>query len=223
MANAGRENLNATHASKYDTKQDASAVDEVALLETLGLGATSVVVDMGAGTGQFAMAVAPRCRKVVAVDVSPVMLAPLRSKLAGSALGNVDIVEAGFLTYEHAGPPADFVYSRWALHHLPDFWKAVALARVRRFTATGGVVRLCDVVFNFPADQAEARLEAWCASLGDAAEDAWGRGDLEEHVRDEHSTFTWLLEAMIERAGFRIERANYSADGIFADYVARAT
>ena len=46
--------------------------------------------------------------------------------------------------------------------------------------------------------------------------------DLEEHIRDEHSTFTWLLEPMMERSGFQIEDAVYSRDGIFARYVARA-
>jgi hypothetical protein len=50
----------------------------------------------------------------------------------------------------------------------------------------------------------------------------WTRADIEEHIRDENSTFTWLLEPMIERSGFRIEAADYSADGIFARYVARA-
>src|SRR5215475_7731072 len=52
------------------------------------------------------------------------------STLAERGLGNVEVLRAGFLSYEHAGPPADFVYSRYALHHLPDFWKAVALARL---------------------------------------------------------------------------------------------
>jgi hypothetical protein len=41
-------------------------------------------------------------------------------------------------------------------------------------------------------------------------------------VRDEHSTYTWLLEPMIERCGFEIERASYSDDRIFARYVLRA-
>jgi hypothetical protein len=50
---------------------------------------------------------------------------------------------------------------------------------------------------------------------------SWPRGELEEHVRDEHSTFTWLLEPMIHRAGFAIERSELSADGIFAKYVVR--
>ena len=46
---------------------------------------------------------------------------------------------------------------------------------------------------------------------------------MEEHVRDEHSTFTWLLEAMFERTGFTIESADYSDDGFDARYLLRAT
>ena len=40
-------------------------------------------------------------------------------------------------------------------------------------------------------------------------------------MRDEHSTFTWLLEPMIVRAGFAIEVASYSDDRFFARYVLR--
>ncbi|MFW6090531.1 MAG: class I SAM-dependent methyltransferase, partial [Actinomycetota bacterium] len=69
--------------------------------------------------------------------------------------------------------------------------------------------------------EAEERIESWCATAGTDVESDWSRAELEEHVRDEHSTFTWLLEPMLERAGFRIDDAGYSADGIFAWYVAR--
>ena len=54
-------------------------------------------------------------------------------------------------------------------------------------------------------------------------EGGWSRAELEEHVRDEHSTFAWLLEPMIRRSGFEIEDAEYSEDAVFAKYVARAT
>ena len=67
------------------------------------------------------------------------------------------------------------------------------------------------------------RIEAWCATGGDDVEADWSRAELEEHVRDEHSTFTWLLEPMIERAGFEIDQVEHSADGMFARYVARAS
>jgi hypothetical protein len=53
--------------------------------------------------------------------------------------------------------------------------------------------------------------------------DEWTRADLEEHVRDEHSTFTWLLEPLLDRAGFTIADATYSDNQIFAQYLLRAT
>ena len=56
--------------------------------------------------------------------------------------------------------PADFVYSRYALHHLPDFWKSMALQNLRRTVRTGGILRLWDVVFSFEPAEAEDRIEA---------------------------------------------------------------
>jgi len=222
LEHAGRENLDAGHVARYDGKEDADAAAELALLQELGLGRGSLVVELGPGTGQFTLAVAQQCSRVIAVDVSPPMLRRLREKAAELRLDNLEIVHAGFLTYEHAGPPADFAYSRFALHHLPDFWKALALDRLRRVVRPGGVVRLWDVVYGFAPSEAEERLEAWCATAGDEVEGEWSRAELEEHVRDEHSTFTWILEPMIERAGFEIEAAEHSDDGIFAKYVLRA-
>lgn len=222
VASAGRENLDAEHVARYDGKEDADAAAEVALLQSLGLSAESVVVEIGTGTGQFALVAAPVCARVVAVDVSPVMLELLRSKTAAAGADNVEVIQAGFLTYEHHGEPADVVYTRYALHHLPDAWKAIALVRMRRMLRTGGLLRLWDVVYDFPADQAAERLEAWCATGGDVVEGEWSRAEYEEHVRDEHSTFTWLLEPMITRAGFAIEAAEHSEDGIFAKYMLRA-
>jgi SAM-dependent methyltransferase len=223
VTSAGRENLDVAHVERYDGKMDARALDEVALLRSSGLRGSSVVVDLGSGTGQFALAVAPTCRRVVAVDVSPVMIERLRSTVDEAAINNVEVVAAGFLTYEHTGDPADIVYSRYALHHLPDFWKVVALRQVHRMLRAGGVFRLWDVAYNFDVDEAHNRIEAWCAPFGDEVEGDWARWELEEHVRDEHSTFTWLLEAMIERTGFAIESADYSDDGFDAKYLLRAT
>jgi ubiquinone/menaquinone biosynthesis C-methylase UbiE len=222
LVTAGRENLDPAHVARYDAKEDAGADREVAALVAGGLSSDATVVDLGAGTGQLTLAIAAHVRRVVAVDVSPVMLDRLRAKVAAAGATNVECVHAGFLTYEHAGAPADLVYSRYALHHLPDFWKAVALARMAAMTAPGGALRLWDVVFGFDVGEAPAALERWFASAPDTGVDAdWTRAELEEHVRDEHSTFTWLLEPMIEHAGFTIESARYSDDQIFARYLCR--
>lgn len=222
-ASAGRENLDPDHIARYDDKEDADAEAEVRLLATRGLGRESVVVDLGAGTGQFTLAAAPMCSRVIAVDISPVMLQLLASKVRTQGLSNVELVNAGFLTYVHEGPPADVVYTRFALHHLPDFWKAVALDRVHGLLRSGGVLRLLDVVYSFELGAAEELIEAWCSTGGPDMESGWARDELEEHVRTEHSTFSWLLEPMLARTGFEVEDVAYSADGILARYVARAT
>jgi ubiquinone/menaquinone biosynthesis C-methylase UbiE len=192
------------------------------LQDTGALHPASTVVDIGAGTGQFALAAAGACERVVAVDVSPVMLARLAAKAKLEAPDNLELVSAGFLSYEHSGPPADVVYSRYALHHLPDFWKAIALCRVADMLRPGGVLRLWDAVYHFEPREAEARIDGWIAdTLTAENEHGWTRAELAEHVRDEHSTYTWLLEAMVERAGFEITDARFSRSGIFARYLCR--
>jgi SAM-dependent methyltransferase len=147
----------------------------------------------------------------------------LRRKRDDAGLGNLEIAAAGFLTYDHTGDRADVVYSRYALHHLPDFWKVMALRRVRDMLRPGGIFRLWDVAYHFDPDEADERVEAWCAPYGNEVEGDWARWELEEHVRDEHSTFTWLLETMFDRTGFGIEAADYSDDGFDARYVLRTT
>ena len=68
------------------------------------------------------------------------------------------------------------------------------------------------------------RVQQWRSTLPVEASNRgeWVQADIDEHVRDEHSTFTWLLEPMLERCGFRVDKAVYSADGFYADYIARA-
>ena len=86
----------------------------------------------------------------------------------------------------------------------------------------GGVLRLWDVVYGFEPAEAEERIEAWIeATMAADVERGWTRAELAEHVRDEHSTFTWLLEPMLERAGFDVIDASASASGMFARYLCR--
>lgn len=221
LASAGRENLDPSHVELYDSKEDADAVAEVEFCRWLGLDADWQVVDLGAGTGQFAAAVADHCARVVAVDVSPVMRRSLRSRLGRLGVTNVDVVDAGFLTFDRPEKSVDLVYSRYALHHLPDAWKTVALSRIHRMLRPGGLLRLWDVVYSVEPDEFEGAMEAWASAFPvEPRVGEWGREDVAEHVRDEHSTFTWILEPMLERIGFAIDRADYSHDRMFARYVA---
>jgi SAM-dependent methyltransferase len=176
LAHAGQEHLDALYVAGYDTKSATDWSEDVAALRGLGIGSASTVVDLGAGTGAFAEAIAPHVRRVVSVDVSPAMVAALRAR-------GLEAVQAGFLTYEHRGDPADAVMTRNALHHLPDFWKVVALSRVASMLRFGGVLLLQDLVYSFDPAEAASAIEARLRAAPTDPAKGWTAEQLAEHVR----------------------------------------
>src|ERR1051326_5606723 len=85
MAHAGPEHLDEAFIAGFDRKQgypDASA--DIEAFRAHGLGAGSVVVDLGTGTGQFALPAACHFGQVIAVDVSAAMLAAVEGKAAAT-------------------------------------------------------------------------------------------------------------------------------------------
>jgi SAM-dependent methyltransferase len=212
-AHAGPEHLDPAYVARYDAKTRADVEADLELLRRWGLGPGATLVDLGAGTGSLAAAAAPLCRRVVAVDPSPAMVAELRAR-------GLEAVEAGFLSYEHEGDRPELVHTRNAFHHLPDFWKGIALARVHDLLAPGGVLVLRDLAYSFEPQQAPGRLEEWFAGAAPSPDAGWTRAELEEHVRTEHSTYTWLLEQLLVHAGFEILESAQRA-GAYAAYVAR--
>jgi ubiquinone/menaquinone biosynthesis C-methylase UbiE len=218
LAHAGEEHLDSAYVETYDRKAGTDPTEDLAVLRELGLDKAAVLIDLGAGTGTFALAAAPYCRHVTAVDLSSAMLSALREKAEGREVSNLEIAQGGFLTYEHRGEPADFVYSRNALHHLPDFWKAIALERVAALLKPGGIFRLRDLVFSFEPGETGRVIEPWLAGAAERPEDGWTRAEYETHLRAEYSTFSWLLEPMLEHAGFEIRQAEHSPSRIYSAY-----
>jgi ubiquinone/menaquinone biosynthesis C-methylase UbiE len=206
LAHAGAEHLEADFVRSYDRKQgdvpDVAAAEDLEVLLAHGVGDRATVIDLGAGTGRFAVAVAAHVRRVVAVDVSPAMLDALRDRAAHH--DNIEVVRAGLLSYEHRGAPADAIHTRNVLHQLPDFWKAAALDRMAQLLRPGGILRLRDLVYDFAPAEAERAIEQWLAGAASDPAVGYTREDLSEHIRSEHSTFSWLLVPMLEQAGFEI-------------------
>ncbi|MGH2476441.1 MAG: class I SAM-dependent methyltransferase [Candidatus Limnocylindrales bacterium] len=204
QVHAGPEHLDARYVRGYDRKAGFDPIEDIEVLRRHGLGPDSLVVDLGAGTGTFAVSVAPSCRRVVAVDVSAAMTAALRTRVERLGLDNVTVVDAGFLSYVHEGGPADIVFTRNALHQIPDFWKGIALDRIASFLRPHGVLRLRDLVFDFAPPEAEERIDAWMSGAARDPAAGWTAEELAEHVRSEFSTYSWLLDSLLDRAGFDI-------------------
>jgi ubiquinone/menaquinone biosynthesis C-methylase UbiE len=210
LAHAGPEHLDPDFVAGYERKQGyPDPSEDLAVLAAHGLDETSTVVDLGAGTGRFSLAAARRFGQVTAVDISPAMLRFLRERATAAGVANLTCVQAGFLSYQHPGPPADAVYTRNALHQLPDFWKAMALDRIAGMLRPGGVLRLHDLIYDFQASEAEAVFERWLEGAATDPARGYTAADFAEHIRTEHSTFRWLLEPMLAVAGFEIVTADF--------------
>jgi SAM-dependent methyltransferase len=218
LPHAGPEHLDQAFVAGYDRKQGyPDPGDDLEVFGVHGLGLSSCVVDLGAGTGQFALPAARRFGRVIAVDVSPAMIEVLRGRARQAGLTNLTCVRAGFLSYVHEGVAADGVYTRNALHQLPDFWKAMALERIAEMMRAGAVLRVRDLIYDFEPSEAEERLRRWMDGAVSDPALGYTREDFAEHIRTEHSTFRWLFEPMLTAAGFEIVTVAFDGS-VYGEY-----
>jgi ubiquinone/menaquinone biosynthesis C-methylase UbiE len=187
------------------------------IIKDLALPPSATLLEVGAGTGAFSLEAANCCAKVIALDVSVPMLEYAKSKALAKGLQNLDFIQAGFLSYAHRGEQFDAVVSQFALHHLPDFWKLIALKNLHCFLKTGGKFYLRDIVFSFNPDHYATFFDQWVDGLRQAA-GAEIAADTETSIRDEYYTCTWIMEGLITRAGFSILKKEY-VDGFMAVYL----
>ncbi|MBI4652452.1 class I SAM-dependent methyltransferase, partial [Candidatus Desantisbacteria bacterium] len=178
----------------------------------LNLKKNHIVADIGCGTGAFTIEAAQKCAKVYAVDISPAMLDYTKWKAEKLGLSNIVYCHAGFLTYKHEGEPLDAISTSMALHHLPDFWKQTAFDKMSGILKTGGRLLLFDVVFS---ENYVKNIQTWIKKLHKINPEI--AVDITKHIRNEHSTFTWIIEGMLKKAGFKINNTNY-IDGVLARY-----
>jgi peptidoglycan/xylan/chitin deacetylase (PgdA/CDA1 family)/SAM-dependent methyltransferase len=98
-------------AADYDREQFCSPVSivrktEYALFEARLpslFSPSDRVLEIGAGTGIFTLAIARRCREVTAVDISASMLEILKRKVAGEGLGNIRTIAGNAETMDLEG------------------------------------------------------------------------------------------------------------------------
>ncbi|NYT02933.1 MAG: class I SAM-dependent methyltransferase [Methanosarcinales archaeon] len=184
------------------------------VLDLLDLQPDHTLLELGCGTAEFSLAAAGHCSRVIAADISGPMLEYARNKAQARGVQNVEFVQAGFLTYRHQGRPLEAVVSQLALHHLPDFWKQVALNRIFDMLKEGGQFYLRDVVYSFPVRNYGQFFQEFLNSM---SREGQPPQDIVRHIRDEYSTQHWVLEGMMARAGFLIDQVDHK-NGFIATY-----
>ena len=114
-----------------------------------------IVLDIGAGTGAVSFALAPRVKRVIAIDISEGMLQEARKKAEDANIGNIDFVVGDFLN-PNVGEKADIIVSNIALHHLTDEEKERAIKKMAEMLNDNGRVVIGDVIIFFDTTQKQA-------------------------------------------------------------------
>jgi 2-polyprenyl-3-methyl-5-hydroxy-6-metoxy-1,4-benzoquinol methylase len=203
----GRIGLEPVVASIYD-RHDDSDLRARAALKMLGVERGWRVADIGCGNGVLATEAALMGAEVDAIDISPAMLA-LAEIYARDRKAPVRTQSAGLLSFAYQPSSYDLIVSEFTLHHLPDFWKAVAMARIFAALKPGANFYLRDIVFVSMPDGSERNVEQW-ADYQIKNHD-FVRDSVVAYMRDEYSTFGWVMERMLTEVGFTLVSADYHA------------
>lgn len=99
------------------------------------------VLDVATGTGEQAIAFAKRGADVVAIDMSPAMLAIARTKIGAA---NVTLIEADATALPFPDASFDVVSTSFALHEMPPEVRARAVQELVRVARPGARVVVVD-------------------------------------------------------------------------------
>ena len=199
--------LDSAVAAIYDHRDDRDLRARAAL-SMLGVKPGWRVADIGCGSGILACEAALMGAEVDAIDISPAMLALAEIRARDRKVA-IRTQSAGLLSFDYQPDSYDLIVSEFALHHLPDFWKVVALTRIFAALKPGASFYLRDIVFVSTPDGAERNVEQW-ADFSIKNHD-FDRDSVVTHMRDEYSTFGWVIERMLADVGFALTSVDYHA------------
>lgn len=199
-----------SHADFRDIRTESNRV-----LDMIGVKEGSVIIDYGSGTGTFAIEAAKRGARIYAVDVSETMIHRAQSKATQEGVDGITFCHGGFLTYEHEPLSVDAVVTTFAFHHLPDFWKGIALQRIYRQLKPGGRFYMHDVIIE---EASALRNIEHFVKEQEKAGGSFLREDAEGHFRDEYSTYDWVIDQMLVRTGFRTTLRTFEG-GVLGTYL----
>jgi ubiquinone/menaquinone biosynthesis C-methylase UbiE len=132
------------HAERLEDPARLAALPQAAIVDLLRLHGDETVVDYGAGTGVYTVAVAEAVPdgRVIAVEALPRLAEMLRAKLTPDLAARLQVVETDANTVPEPDAVADRVVMVDVLHHLYD--QPGALAEVARLLRSGGLFIVAD-------------------------------------------------------------------------------
>lgn len=115
-------------------------------------------VDLGCGSGQLTLKLAPLVGSVVAVDVSQAMIDLLGDNARRQSIGNVEGKVAPIEHLQLASGSVDLVVSNYVLHHLRDEDKPVLVRSAAGWLRPGGRLVIGDMMFGRGGDARDRQI-----------------------------------------------------------------
>lgn len=116
------------------------------------------VIDIGCGSGQLALRIAPLVEHVLGVDISQSMIDLLLENAAAKGISNVEGIAVPIEHLQIEPSSVDLVISNYVLHHLRDRDKAAAVARATSWLKPGGKVVIGDMMFGRGIDARDREI-----------------------------------------------------------------
>ena len=136
-------------------------------LDRLGLTNEDILLDVGAGTGDMAIAAARICRQVIGIDVSKKSLEQATTKAEREGLSNVVFAHGAFedpcVELDLCDYGINKILAVYSLHHLPDRLKKQSLIGLAGLLRQPARVVIGDIMFfDDPGKHAEEFDEVLC-------------------------------------------------------------
>lgn len=220
MGNENVWNIKET-AGKYDELVGQLDIYESGMSKLLGLldiQKDDICLDIGTGTGNYAIAMSAAGKKVYAVDISEEMLYIAEQKAGG--ISNIDFVKGSFLDLnisQECG--VNKIITNLAFHHLLEEEKSRALRIIYNFLPAGGMLLLSDIMYFFQEEEYEKYLNTLKFIL---LECKGGNEFLEDFIRtleQEYPTYYSKLIEMFVSAGFKIKYSEQDTEFLFSGLI----
>lgn len=161
MKQVGLDFSDPVQVATYDARQRSTDEAAAALLDELGVKEGQAFADFGCGTGVLACQAALRGCQVHAIDISAQMLGATLARGEMLGVAGIGAQQAGFLSFKLSAGSLDCATTQYALHHLNDFWKLIALQRIHSVLKPGGTFMLRDVVYSCHPSELKDTVDAW--------------------------------------------------------------
>lgn len=152
------------------------------------------VLSIGAGLGDYELAIAPAVQHITAVELSETAAEAARERLRAVGLHNVDVITGAIDTQPFSPQQFDVVYAMGVFHHFLPGQRRELLARVHAWTAPTGWLYVRD-------PNARGLLRR--------VMEGWFRRRSTVHAEQETSLDPYLLRDEAVQAGFTDVQLDY--------------